>query len=174
MDPLSMIGLGSGIIGGIAGLFGRSSANKELDRIKKKNMDLADSRLGLAKTLFNARMPGAAAAEQNINSSAAGTISNVEKNSTDSSQALALAGGVQGQTNNAFSQLNQAENQDAQRRYQNLDAANNGMQGALEDSAQIEGAKNANNQNTWGDISRMGFSLADFGMNGGFDKIFGK
>jgi len=43
--------------------------------------------------------------------------------------------------------------QDQIRRYQN--------------QLDISGAVNENRQNSWGDISNMGFALADFGMNKG-------
>src|SRR5205085_1584394 len=88
---------------------------------------IAGQRLGLAQTLLNARMPGAAAAERNIYGSQANTMAQVNRNATDSSQVLALAGAAQGQTNQAFSNLETQEAQDYQRRYSNLGFGMAGM-----------------------------------------------
>src|SRR5665811_275940 len=43
----------------------------------------------------------------------------------------------------------------------------------FEDQAQIQGAQNANSQNTWGSIANTGFGIASFGMNGGFSGLAG-
>lgn len=188
-DPLSIAGAGLGIIGGIAGLFGASDANKSLERLigqdpTYKANPIAAQRIGLAQTLLNARMPGAATEEQNILGAQANQQANVQRNATDSSQALALGAAGQGQTNKAFSNLGEQEAQDYQRRYGNL---NNAEQGEIQegdkvyqdqirrfgDLAQIRGAQNANTQNAWKGLSNMGFGLANFGLAGGTSALFG-
>ena len=188
--PLPLIGLGLGLIGGIGKLFGRGRANRELDKVLAqdptyKENPLARQQLGLAQTLFNARMPGASSIERNIYSTQANQLANINRLATDSSQALALAAGTQGQTNNAFNNLGIQEAQDYQRRYGNLEGAEEGVirEGdkvysdqvrRFGDLSQIRGAQNANRQNNWGDIANLGFGLMDFGLGGGLDSILGK
>lgn len=190
MDPLSIIGLGTGLIGGIAGLFGAGSANKKLDQLLSqdptyKANPIAAQRLGLAQTLLNARSPGAAYAEKNIYGNQANQQANIERNATDSSQALALGAASQGQTNKAFEGLNEQEAADYQRRYGNLTGAQEGQiqEGdkvyqdqvrRFGDIAQIRGAQNANTQNAWNSISNLGFGAAGFGLQGGLGGLFGK
>jgi hypothetical protein len=78
--------------------------------------------------------------------------------------------------------LGQVEASDYQRRLTNLEQAQSGMiaegDKVFQDQArrfgnqvQLQGAMAENRQNTWGDISNMGFGLADFGLSGGWDKI---
>ena len=130
-------------------------------------------------------MPGAMAAEKNIYTNHANTTSNVLRNSTDSSQALAIAAGVGGQTNQAFEDLQQNELQDYQRRYGNMEDARdsyiqegdkvfNDKIRRYGNEVQVRGAQNQNKQDNWQDISNMGFGMADFSMNGGFKNIFNK
>lgn len=188
-DPVtSLIGIGTGLIGSIGKMIGRGKANKQLDELLKKdpaytaNPEVAN-RLGLAKTLLNARMPGAAAVERNIYGSQANTNAKVSRNATDSSQALAIAAGVGGQTNQAFQQqgLNEANNY--QRNYNNLVGAQEGYINEGDkvfndqvrrygDEVSIRGQQNQNRQDNWSEISNLGFGLGDFGMNGGFKGLF--
>lgn len=176
MDPLSIIGLGTGLIGSIGKLFGRGKANKRLEALKAQDPIYPKERLSLAQTLLNARMPGAASIENNIYRNQANQMANINRNATDSSQALALGAAAQGQTNEAFNRLGLNEAQDYQRRQNNLIGAQDAMYSdqvrRYQNLAQLEGAKNQNNQNTWGDISNMGFSLMDFGLAGGIKNRF--
>jgi len=186
----SLIGLGAGIVGGIGKMIGRKKANRQLDELLAKdpkytaNPEVAN-RLGLAKTLLNARMPGAAAAERNIYGSQANTVANVTRNATDANQALAVAAGVGGQTNQAFQDLGQQEAQDYQRRYGNLVGAQDEMVQEGDkvfgdqvrrygNEVQVRGAQNQNKQDNWQDISNLGFGMADFSMNGGFNNMFSR
>lgn len=190
MNPLSLIGTGLGIVGGIGQMFARHKANKELDRLLGKDPQyqinpLAQERLGLARTLLNARMPGAEQAERNIYQTQANTIAATNRAATDSSQALALAAGTQGKTDNALNTLGQEEAQDYQRRYGNLVGAQEGMINEgdkmyndklrrYNDEVQIRGAQQQNRMDNWQTVGNMGFGLADVGMNGGFSGLFGK
>lgn len=190
MGPLAIAGLGLGLIGGIGSLFGSRRANKRLEDLLRQNPaykenPLARERLGLAQTLLNARMPGAAAMERNIYGNQANTLAQVNRNATDASQALALAAGVQGQTNQAFGNLGIQEAQDYQRRYGNLVGAQEGViqegdkvhQDAVrrfQDMAQIRGAQNANTQGVWNSLSNLGFGAASLGVAGGFDNLFNR
>lgn len=190
MNPLGLAGLATGIIGAIGGFFGNKKANKQLDAIAKTDPvytenPLAKQRLALAQTILNSRFPGAATEERNIYGTQATQLGNIQRNATNSAQALALAGGVQGQTNAAFSNLGQEEAQNYYRNLQNLNSAEEGAinegdkvfqdeQRRFGDRIQIGGAKNANRQNTWQSISNLGFGLGDLGMNGGFSGFFGQ
>lgn len=181
--PLAAIGLGVGLIGGVAKLFSAGSANRKLDQLASQDPaytanPLAAQRLGLAQTLLNARMPGAATAEKNISNTQANTLAQDQRSATSGSQLIATAGGVQGQTNQAFSNLGQAEAQDYQRRYANLGEAQQGQINEQQkvyqdqvrrfgDLAQIRGAQNQNTQNAWSSLSNAGFGLANFGLAGG-------
>lgn len=183
-------GLATGFIGAIGKLFGAGKANRKLQQLQEqdpvyKANPISAQRLGLAKTLFNARMPGAATIERGIYGNQANAISNINRNATDSSQALALASGVQGQSNNAFSNLGIEEQQNQMNNLNNLNSAYageinegdkvfNDETRRFNDKVQIQGAKNENNQNVWGSISNAGFSLADLGINGGFSGMFKK
>lgn len=185
MNPLSIAGLGLGFVGAIGKLFGAHSANKKLDALESSDPTyqanpLAQQRLRLAQTLLNARMPGSASIEKNIYGNQANTLSNIDRNATDSSQALALAGGVQGQTNQAFDQLGVQEGQNYQQNLKNLEGAQEGeinegdkvfqdQTRRFQDKAQIQGQQNQNNQNVWQSVSNAGFGIADYGINGGFN-----
>lgn len=179
---LGAIPVFGGILGGIAGLFGGSG--RDMRYLMKYNPEykenpIAKERLGLAKALLNARMPGAAQAEKNIYANQATTLSNVQRNATDANQALLLSGGVQGQTNQAFDQLGMQEAQDYQRRYGNVEQAQEGVQREadkvyqdkvrrFEDRMALEGAAMQNQANTWNTISNLGFGLMNYGLAGGF------
>lgn len=182
---MTAAGLGLGLIGGIGSIFGNAKSNRELNKLLKqdptyKANPIAGQQLGLAQTLLNARMPGAAAAERNIYGAQANTMAQVNRNATDSSQVLALAGASQGQANQAFSNLGQQEAQDYQRRYGNLVGAQQGMINEgdkvyqdqvrrFQDLASIRGAQNQNRQNTWNSISNLGMGAANIGMFGGMN-----
>jgi hypothetical protein len=162
-----------GIIGSVGKMYGRAKANRELERLlaeapKYKN------RAGLAQTQLNARMPGAAQAERNVYGEQANILSRGQQAATSSSDILQQLAGVQSQTNQAISGINQAELSDYQRRYGNLTEAENAdyiaAQNQFAQKAQIKGAIQENKQNTWGDVSSMGFGVANFASQGGFNK----
>lgn len=183
--PLPLIGLAIGAAGAIGKMFGRRKANREMKRLLAKDPQYAENplarqRMGLAATLLNARSPGSMIAERNIYSNQANQISNINRSATSSNEALLAGAGTQGTTNQAFDRLAQEEAADYQRRYGNLEKAQEGVirEGykvfsdkvrRFGNEAQIKGKIQANNQNTWGDVSNLGFGLADFGMNGGFN-----
>lgn len=187
IDPVSAgIGGAVGLIGGVASIFGASNANSQLEALLKKDPKyaanpIASQRLGLASTLLNARSPGAAYAEQNIYGNQANQQANIERNATDSSQALALGAASQGATNKEFGDLSNQETQDYQRRYSNMVGAQQGeiQEGdkvyqdqirRFNDLAQIRGMQNQNTQNAWGSLSNLGFGAMNFGLAGGFGR----
>lgn len=186
MLPIAGIGAAIGGIGAIGSLFGSRRANRKLEQLMKANPayqenPIARERMALAQQLLNARMPGAASIERNIYNTQANTLGQIQRNATNSSDALALAAGVQGQTNQAFQDLGIQENQDYYNRLNNLGTAQQGVIAEgdkvyqdqvrrFQDLAAIRGAQTANNQNAWGTISNMGFGLMNFGLAGGFGK----
>lgn len=143
----------------------------------------AAKRLGLAGTLLNARMPGASALERNIYGNQANQLANVNRNATDSSQALALGAAAQGQTNQAFQNLGVQEQQDYYNRLQNYTGAQQGViqEGdkvyqdkvrRFQDMAGLQGAGEQNTQQGWNSIANLGFGGASIAsqygmMNGG-------
>ena len=194
----AIAGIGLGLIGGIGKMFGRAKANRELKALAKQDptysadpriMQMANQRLGLANTLLNARAPGAMQAERNIYSTQAGQLAGLNRSATDASQALAVAAGIGGQTQDAFTNLGQQEAQDYYRRLENQGQAQQGVMNEAQrvegnmfndqlrkyqNKMDIQGAMQQNRQNTWGDISNLGFGLADFGLSGGFNGMFGQ
>lgn len=184
----SLAGAGLGLIGGIGSIFSTRRANKDLNKLISQNPTyninpIAKSRLALAEMLLNSRMPGATGVERNIYANQANQMANINRNATDSSQALALASSAQGQTNQAFQNLGINEAQDYQRRLQNVFGAQEGMIAEGDkvyqdqvrrfmDLAQIRGAQAANRQAIWGTIGKMGQAGMNFGMAGGFNGMF--
>lgn len=189
---MSWIAVGVGVVGAVGGIVSRSKANKKLSKLQQQaeankyvENPLARQRLGLANTLLNARMPGAAAAEKNIYRSGASAFSNAQRNATNSNQVLGLGAAIQGQEGQQFENLAGMEDQDYQRRYANQENAQQGVinegdkvqgskQQVLGQQAQIQGAQAANTANNWSTVSNLGFSAANFGMNGGFSSGMGQ
>jgi hypothetical protein len=174
MLPLIMAGVG--LAGAVGKAIGRGQSNRQLRALQSQmpvySIDESiKRRLGLAQTLLNARMPGAAAAERNIYQTQANQMAGAERAATDPNQLLLTGAGAAGQAGQAFNQLGQAEAQDYQRRYGNLVSAEESMaqerQREFEQrmrnyqmQAQIQGAINENRQNMFGDISNAGFGAA--------------
>lgn len=182
---MSAVGMGIGLIGGIGGIFGNKKSQRELNRLIGQDPrytanPIAAQRMGLAQTLLNARMPGAAAGERNIYQNQANMMGNVNRNATDASQALALAAAGQGQSNQAFGNLATQEAQDYQRRYGNLVQAQEGQiqEGdkvfqdqvrRFGDLAQIKGMQAQNRQAMWQSLGNLGFGLMGVGMANGMN-----
>jgi len=176
------VGAGLGLIGGIGKMFGARKANRELEKLLKQNPQyqvnpIAKQRLGLAQSLLNARMPGAAAMERNIYANQANALGQINRNATDASQALALAAGAQGQTNQALGQLGLQESQDYYNRLGNLTGAQQGMIAEgdkqyqdqvrrFQDMVSIRGAQAANRANAWQGLSNLGFGMMNMGLAG--------
>lgn len=138
----AIAGLAGGLLTGINGLI---TAGKQR-KVAKQLQAQSDAKFGAAEQIakqqqaqaqnqYNARMAGATQAEANINANQANTLSAMGRNATDSSQLLALAGGVQGNTDNALNNLASAEGQDKERRYGYVNAANQGIQNLNENRA---------------------------------------
>lgn len=72
---------------------------------------------GEGRNLYQGRMAGAGAEEQNILTNQANTLSTVQDNATDASQVLAIGAGLQGKTDAALSNLGSKESMDKVRRF---------------------------------------------------------
>lgn len=141
----------------------------------------AQATYGLAQQVYNGRMAGASTLEQNIMANQANQQGNVERTATDGSQALAVQAGQQGQTNQAFSNL---QTQEANNKYQmlnNLNLASAGMtaegdktyqsnlqkyQMDTSQQNQLRQAGLANMFGALGDVGKLGY----MGAHGAFDK----
>lgn len=146
-------------------------------------------RLGMATSFLNSRMPGSDQYARNILSNQAGQISNINRNATDASQALALSAATQGQTDESFGALQGQEAEWKRFGLGNLNQAYESMQQedmnvyqggvrSFEDLVSLTGAQAANKLakrkalwNTVGGIANLGVSLFTGGMGGG---LFGK
>jgi hypothetical protein len=189
MDPITLATLGMGLAGSIGKMFGRGAANKRMESLlgRMPGYQIDESikkRLGLAQTLLNARMPGAAQAEKNIYQTQANQVAQAERAATDPNQLLLAGAGAAGQSQQAFNALSQQEMADAQRRYGNLvsaeDAMNLEKQKEFQDrmnryqmETQIKAAEQENRQNNWGDIANLGFTGAMLGQQGMFKGLLG-
>jgi len=117
-----------GLAQGVANIFRQKNANKALDKLLAQDVryqqnPFAKQQLSLANNMFNGRMAGAGQLQQNIFSNQGNTIDNINRNATDSSQALALGAAAQGQTNENLSDLQMREAQNKQMMLQNLNQA---------------------------------------------------
>lgn len=132
----SMIGGISGMamntVGTIFGAVAGMKADKKLDKLLEQDpaytsSPYATERYGMAKTLLNSRMAGSATMERGIAASAGNAYSNIQRNTTDSSQALAMMAGIQGQAGDQMTNLGQLEGQDYFKKLDNFTGANQGM-----------------------------------------------
>lgn len=189
MNPLMAVG---GILAGvnaIGRLFGGGKQVKEAKKINPvfnqyQTNPFAKQQLGLAQQLYGGRMYGASQLQNNIFSNQANTIDAVNRNATDSSQALAMAAAAQGTTNEALSDLQIKEAQNKYNMLGNLNRAYGTMidEGDKEyesmkykfetDAARKDALMNAGKQNKYGavsDMSSLAFTLGstDFFKKGG-------
>jgi hypothetical protein len=132
----SMIGGISGMamntVGTIFGAVAGMKADKKLSKLLNENPSYTQSpyakeRYDLAKTLLNSRMAGAATMERGIQSAAGNAYGNIGRNTTDSSQALAMMAGIQSQAGDQYTRLGQLEGEDYYRKLANLTGAQEGM-----------------------------------------------
>lgn len=91
-------------------LFAGMKQNKLANEINPQDITYRENpyarqNLGIINQLFNARMPGAAAAGRQISANQANQMNNVNRLATDSSTALALGLASEGQANEAANQL---------------------------------------------------------------------
>lgn len=128
----SVVGGAMGTVGGIFGSIAGIKADKKLSKLIKEDpaytsSPYAKERYDLAKTLLNSRMAGAATMERGIQSAAGNAYGNIGRNTTDSSQALAMMAGIQGQAGDQYTRLGQLEGEDYYKKLGNLTGAQEGM-----------------------------------------------
>lgn len=121
-----------GTVGGIFSAIAGIKADKALSKLIDKDPSYTSSpyaanNLGTAQQLLNSRMAGAQARSNNIQTSGANARAGITRGTTDSSQALALMAGIQGQEGNQYNDLAMQEGQDAAMKQQNLFGANKDM-----------------------------------------------
>lgn len=111
-----------GLFAGINGLITSIQQNRLAKRINPVDATYQASPAitnlyNAGENLYQGRMPGAVAGEQNIETNAANTDAAVTRNATSGSQALAVEAGVQGQADNAITGLATKEAQDKENRF---------------------------------------------------------
>lgn len=167
------------------------NAKKQRDKLQAGNDALglyqanpiAAQQYGLAQSLYGGRMAGATSAEQNILANRANTMASAERNATDSSQVLALAGQSQEMSDIAVNNLGQLEAQDKTNRYGLLQSAAglainesdkvraDAIRKYMQDAA-IEGVYRANMNNAVGTfVNGVGMGLGS--MAGGSGGSYG-
>lgn len=125
---LAVMALAQAGISAAKGVQQSNLANKINPKYKPyKTSEYAKQRLGMAQQMYGGRMAGAGRLEDSIYTQQANTNAAINRNATSGSQALSLAGAVQGQTNQSLGDLASMEAQDKFNRGQNLNAAYEGM-----------------------------------------------
>jgi len=115
MDPFTIGALVSGV-GALGKVFSGAKQNRLANKINPvfqqyQQNPLAQENLALNKNLFYGRMPGAQKAESNIMQAQSNQLASAQRGATDASQLLAMGAGLQGGTNEAFSNLAAVEGQ---------------------------------------------------------------
>jgi len=188
---MSFIALGAaagvGILGGAVKIGMGAHQNKLANKVVVPDASYttspyAQKMYGQAQMLLNSRQPGAASAEQNIMGSQANAMGSVERNATSGSQALAMLGGIQGNTDQAFNNLQQQEGQWKLNTLNNYNQASNAMinEGdkvyqsdlqkrleAINEKNSLRGAATQNIGNGINDFQNTAFMAASLGMGGG-------
>jgi hypothetical protein len=114
--PFMAVGAGISALGSLGKIFAGAKQNKLANKINPfyqqyQENPLAKENLAVNKNMFYGRMPGAQKAESNIMQAQSNQLANAQRGATDASQLLALGAGLQGGTNEAFSNLAAAEGQ---------------------------------------------------------------
>jgi hypothetical protein len=181
MDPFMIGGAVTSGLGALGKVFAGIKQNKLANQINpffqqyQKN-PLAQENLAVNKNMFYGRMPGAQKAESNIMQSQSNLFSNAQRGATDSSQLLAVGSGLQGGTNEAFSNLAAAEGQSKAGLLTNLgqayrgaisegDKAYESMAQKFQMDNQAKAAlRQSGMQNIFGGIGDIGAGAMQFGM----------
>lgn len=179
--PFMAVGAGISALGSLGKILAGAKQNKLANQINpiyqqyQKN-PLAEENLAVNKNMFYGRMPGAQKAEANIMQSQANQLANVQRGATDASQLLSLGAGLQGGTNEAFSNLAAAEGQSKAGLLTSLGQAYRGaisegdkayesmLQKYQMDSQAKAALRNAGQQNIFGGIGDIGAGAMQYGM----------
>jgi hypothetical protein len=172
--PLAIpIALAAG--GQIMNMVQRGKANNTL-RDALRNMPKAPRMTGLAQTLLNAKMPGAANLEAQLNKTYASQIANMQRSATSGNQLILGGAGASGQLNQGYNQLQQLDAQDYERRLQYLNTSQqqdftNSLQ-EFQNKLGIQGTINQNQSNNWSDLGNLGMAGLNFATSK--PSMFGK
>lgn len=179
--PFMAVGAGISALGSLGKIFAGAKQNKLANQINpvfqqyQKN-PLAQENLAVNKNMFYGRMPGAQKAESNIMQAQANQLANVQRGATDASQLLAMGAGLQGGTNEAFSNLAAAEGQSKAGLLTNLGQAYRGaiseadkayesmLQKYQIDRQDKAALRESGMQNIFGGIGDVGAGLMQYGM----------
>jgi hypothetical protein len=146
----------------------------------------ARKRLSLAEMYLNARNPATTYAERNVQGNEANQMAQIGDLAGDSSQALAYAAGVHGNTNNAYGNIQNNEVLDQQRRYKNYTDAQEGIiqegdktyADKLRDYQEKMNLKNSylaasmqNKQAAFNGIDSLAVQLGGMALTGGFSGL---
>ena len=101
-------------------------------------------KMGIANQTFSSQMPGTQQFKNNLLSSQGNSLSFINKNATDASQALALAAGVGGQTDQAIGDL---QLQEAEWKKFGLNNLNEAYGAMADEDRYVNENKNLNYQN---------------------------
>ena len=128
----TVVGGAMGTVGGIFSSIAGIKWDKKMSQLQEEDPAYTEDpytkdRYGMAQTLLNSRMPGAASMERNIYGAGANATANINRNTTDASQALALGAGIQGQEGQQFGDMQTKEAQDYYTKYGMLNDASKGM-----------------------------------------------
>jgi hypothetical protein len=172
-----LLGLAAGAIGGLL----KIGRGKKLDRMADRivipeanyvRSPYAERQLAEAERLKNARMPGMAMVEQGIQGNQANATAGIQRNATSGSQALAMLGASQAQSNESMNQLGMKQGQYSMNMLNNYNAGLQGMTAeedkifqdkvrkqmmAMQEKAALRGAATANMGGGMNDIINMGF-----------------
>jgi hypothetical protein len=176
------VSAGTGLFKLFKGLHQDHLANKvQIPEASYETSPYAQKMLAEATRLKNSQMPGMSAATQNIYGNQANAMGSVDRNATSGSQALAMLGAIQGNTNQAFQGLANQQNQYAQNQAQNYNQANMAMinegdkvyedrvrqqQQAIAEKNALRGAGTQNFGGGLNDLTNSAFLAAQMGIGG--------
>jgi len=179
--PFMAVGAGISALGSLGKIFAGAKQNKLANQINPiyqqyQENPLAKENLAVNKNMFYGRMPGAQKAESNIMQAQSNQLASAQRGATDASQLLAVGAGLQGGTNEAFSNLAAAEGQSKAGLLTNLGQAYRGaisegdkayesmLQKYQMDSQAKSALRNAGQQNIFGGIGDIGAGLMQYGQ----------
>lgn len=162
---MSWIAVGVAVVGAGVKIYSGIRQNQLAKQIHPTTNAQTDNpylkqQLGTAKQLFNSQMPGTADEMKGIANAQGNFNANVQRNATDSAQALQLASLGQGGANNAYLKLGEQEGAWKMGLLGNLSNAYESAYGSVLDkyrteTAQQQGLRQGGMQNIYGGINDL-------------------
>jgi hypothetical protein len=181
--PFPFMALGAGIsgLGSLGKIFAGAKQNKLANQINPvfqqyQQNPLAQENLAVNKNMFYGADPASLKAQSNVMQAQSNQLASAQRGATDASQLLAVGAGLQGGTNEAFSNLAAAEGQSKAGLLTNLGQAYRGaisegdkayesmLQKYQMDSQAKAALRNAGQQNIFGGIGDVAGGLMQYGM----------